>query len=290
MSYVYNDAIEDFQLCVDSANTNYGDYVVVDGVIIKTKTAMYFDEGTLTFEYFNYELAEYANYCNINVLVVNGLPICSDSNSNYSRGVFYIDIESRTIKRFVDSGNGDILNSGYTYTSVEQLSDTTALVYGSSAKLGVIIDTSTKEVLSVFSNCGSAIIRHGNKVITSNSNYIKVLDISTYDIKTLYSRESVPGADTSYIENNKLYFSTNQASTNVVLDLEIFDIDYRYGIGSIAVDNLRLGLHSSASSLYDPASDDFILMRGLSTAPTIYEYDDMTLFINTNMVYGIAKE
>ena len=112
LSYVFNEDTQQFQLCVESANTNYDKYVFHDGVIVKTYYKVkWFNPDTMMFEEFAKELPEYTN-CSTNAYQINGKLFCGgDKNaSGVNAGVFYIDVETKTIKKVFDfCGNCDII-------------------------------------------------------------------------------------------------------------------------------------------------------------------------------------
>lgn len=291
-SYVYNITTGEFQLALTSASTTNKDkFVINNGTLILTNQAKYFDEESLTFKDFYFESNDYTG-CNYNVQEVNGKLFCSSNLSSLTKqGVFYIDLETKTIKKVTDSGNGDILNTGYYFSNSISLSEDLALIFdcNSSEKYAVVIDTNTMQVTNVYTNFGANIVIYKNKAISNYNNYIKVLDLETMELKTIYSKESTSSLTISYTQGNNVYFSTNNAGDTVVLNLEDYSVAYEYGVGNIDLNGLKLGLHSTSSTIYDPETGDLMNIKGLSKTPTIFEFEDATMFINDTIVYSISK-
>ena len=290
LSYVFNEDTQQFQLCVASANTNYGDYVVQDGVIVKTKNAKWFNPDTMMFEDFAKELPEYTN-CSTNVYQVNGRLFCGgDSNaSGVTAGVFYIDVESKTIKKVPDSGDSDILNTGSNFNRAIQVNDFYVLV--TSAKTdyyAILINTDTVLVENVFTGFNNEPFVYDGKIISANGNYIKVLNSETQEIKTIYSKESMSGMLVSYTDGDKVFFSTNSANKTITLDLSNYTVSYHYGSGAVDVAGLKLGYHSSSSTLYDYKTGDILNIKGLSSI-TLIDAEESVLFANATIVYEVMK-
>lgn len=291
-SYVYNITTGEFQLALTSASTTNKDkFVINNGTLILTNQAKHFDEESLTFKDFNFESNDYTG-CNYNVQEVNGKLFCSSNSSSATKqGVFYIDLETKTIKKVTDSGNGDILNTGYNFQNSISLNENLILMFNcsSSEKYAVVIDTNTMQVINVYTNFGANVVIYKNKAISNYNNYIKVLDLETMELKTIYSKESTSSLTISYTQGNNVYFSTNNAGDTVVLNLEDYSVAYEYGVGNIDLNGLKLGLHSTSSTIYDPGTGDLMNIKGLSKTPTIFEFEDATMFINETIVYCVEK-
>ena len=291
-SYVYNSTTGEFQLALTSASTTNKDkFVINNGTLILTNQAKYFDEESLTFKDFNFESNDYMG-CNYNVQEVNGKLFCSSNSSSATKqGVFYIDLETKSIKKVTDSGNGDILNTGYNFQNSISLNENLILMFNcsSSGKYAVVVDTNTMQVTNVYTNFGANVVIYKNKAISNYNNYIKVLDLETMELKTIYSKESTSSLSISYTQGNNVYFSTNNAGSTVVLNLEDYSVTYEYGVGDIDLNGFKLGLHSTSSTIYDPETGDLMNIKGLSKTPTIFEFEDATMFINETIVYSISK-
>ena len=291
LSYVFNDDTQQFQLCVASANTNYDKYVFHDGVIVKTYIAKYFNPDTMMFEDFAKELPEYTN-CSTNVYQVNGKLFCGgDTNASGSNtGVFYIDVESKTIKKVPDSGDSDILNTGSNFNRAIQVNDSYALLTSAKSDnyYAVLINTDTMLVENVFTGFNNEPFVYNGQIISANGNYIKVLDAETQEIKTIYSKESMSGMLVSYTDGDKVFFSTNNANKTITLDLSNYTVSYHYGSGDVDVAGLKLGYHSSSSTLYDHKTGDILNIKGLSSI-TLIDVEESVLFANATIVYEVMK-
>lgn len=290
LSYVYNDSTGEFQLTTSSASSSAKDYYVVDGWIIKN--GGFFDSESLTFKNFNYENTKYSAY-NSNIQNVNGKLFFSSSSMSTQTGVCYLDIETKTIKKVPDSGNGDLLNdNGYGFEKSISISDSYALIYGdrSSQKYAVLINTDTMMVENVFSNFYNDVIKYNDKIISGYGNYVKILDINAFELNTIYSKESVSDLTISFTENDKVYLTKSAASYAISIDLKDSSIDYIYGVGGINISGLKFGYHSASATLFDPKTGDVLNIRG-NNASTIdvFNFENSEMFINSTIVYEVLK-
>lgn len=290
LSYVYNESTGVFQLAANSASSGEKIYYVVDGLIVKN--GGFFDSESLTFKNFNYENTKYSAY-NSNIQNVNGKLFFSSSSMSTQTGVCYLDIDTKTIKKVPDSGNGDLLNdNGYGFEKSISISDSYSLIYGdrSSQKYAVIVNTDTMMVENVFSNFYNDAIKYNDKIISGYGNYIKILDINTFELNTIYSKENISDLTMSFIENNKVYLTKPSASYAISIDLNDNSIDYIYGVGGIDIAGLKFGYHSASATLFDPKTGDILNIKGYSTSTVDkIKFEDSEMFINSTIVYEVLK-
>lgn len=291
LSYVFNDSTGVFQLAKSSKETSTESYYIVDDYIVTQRNARYFDTESLTFKEFEYELSDYSA-CDDYVQYVNGKLFCSyQSNTTAKSGVFYIDMDTKTIKKVPDSGNGNTLNTGCAYQKSISISDTHALIYGdgTSYKYAVLINTDTMMVEEVFTNFGDNAISFNGKIVSGYGNYIKVLAQSTLEIKTIYSKESLTSLTNLYIENNKIFFGTLNIGYTVVLNLDDYSVECVYGVGGHDVAGLKLAYNGTQSTLFDPTTGDILNIKPYNGTISYYEYEDSIVFIFNTIVYEVLK-
>lgn len=289
LSYVYNDSTGEFQLTTSSASSGAKTYYVIDGCIVKNYG--YFDVESLTFNKFNYENIESAYGSNIQC--VNGKLFFSSSSMSTQTGVCYLDVETKTIKKVPDSGNGDLLNdNGYTFEKSISISDSYALIYGdkSNQKYAVLVNTDTMMVENVFSNFYNDVIKYNGKIISGYGNYVKILDINTLELNTIYSKESVSDLTMSFVENDKVYLTKSAASYAISIDLRDGSIDYIYGVGGIDIAGLKFGYHSASATVFDPKTGDVLNIKGYnSSSIDVLKFEDSEMIINSIIVYEVLK-
>ncbi len=296
LTFVFNDSTGEFQRATSTAysTTSAKTPLVVDGYVIRTDIAQYFDENSLEFKLFSGETTD-AGQCNSSVQYVNGKLFSSSSNSNAPsrQGVHYIDLTDKTIKKVADSGNGDIVNTGIKYEKSVSVNDSYALIYNShdDSKYGVLINTDTMIIENVFTNFGEDLTIHNGKIVSGYGNHIKILDQQSLELHTIYSKEVITSLDISFTSGNKVFYSTYNSADTVSIDVESLDIEYYYGVGNVDMGGLKLGYDNYSSTLFDPSTGDILNIPDVRYGTTYdkFENEDFVLFEVDTIVYEIAR-